>query len=204
MCVRMKLDSVEGDVKMKTRIIYAFVFVMLLVGALAAGCGGIGNNPAPNAAATRTPRLQVPTLVARTAARPTQDTLDDSTNNTDDSTPANGAEPTQDTLDDSSNNGPQVEGGKITLDGTAWVVEKVRQRYQFCDNKNWQLVENGDKVKAKGTFQVAGDTLSLTNGADNKVTPYQMTWNAEERVLQLKQGNTTLTLNYRGKADCIQ
>ncbi len=201
---------------MKQRIVFWFVLAgMLLVTVAMAACSGTGDsNPQtkPTATIARRTSVPAPTRAAGTSANPTTDALDDSANGTpeeDSGDSDNGPSPTQDALDDSStadtgtpSGGPQTQNGNVVLPGSAWAVSQVDQAYRFCPNNTWEIVQGGNKVVQKGTFKVTGQTLSLTDSADSKVTEYQMQWNADAKTLELKQGNTTLKLEYDGTADC--
>jgi hypothetical protein len=92
----------------------ALAALMLLLVVMVA-CGGSENTATPEQKeATAAPlRTKSATRAPGGAAQPTQDPLDDSTNNTNQDAatevPGNAAQPTQDTLDDSPN--PTKKGG---------------------------------------------------------------------------------------------
>ena len=201
---------------MKSRVFHFSIptFLLLLVVAVAA-CGGSGNNAEPTAStrATATRRSPAPTRATSSAAQPTQDTIDDSTDNSNQEPPSteDSARPTQDQLDDSTDNsnlpnpsesGPQVQDGKVVLTNTAWLLTGGERLYQFCQDGKWQVVQGGDTVENRGTYQTEGNTLNLKNTADNQETKYTMTWKDAEKTLELKEGSATLKLEYDGKADC--
>jgi hypothetical protein len=175
-------------------------------GLAACGGGNAANSNQGTPATTARRTAAAPTRATGNSAQPTQDVLDDSADNGGQE-PGNGALPTLDALDDSSNaNGgpssPQTQDGKVVLAGTSWTVEAGDQLYQFCDSTRWELLQDGETIAKRGTYQVAGDTLTLTNSADNQASTYQMTWKPDEEVLDLKQGSSTLRLEYDGDADC--
>ncbi len=189
-------------------------FLLLLVVAVAA-CSGSGNNAEPTAStrATATRRSAATARATTASAQPTQDTIDDSTDNTNQEPPGteDSARPTQDQIDDSTDNsklpdtsksGPQVQDGNVVLTNTAWLLAGGERMYQFCQDGKWQVVQGGDTVENRGTYQTDGSTLNLKNTADNQETKYTMTWKDAEKTLELKEGNATLTLEYDGPADC--
>lgn len=195
--------------RMKKRIVDRTLLAgLLLVAVTIAACGDSGNsNAQPTNTVAR--RTAAPTRAPGTGATPTQDVLDDSADNPPADDSNNGPRPTQDVLDDSDSGGnlprgPQTQDGKVVLPDTAWTEITGDQLYLFCQNNAWEIVQGGDTVAQQGTFAVNGDTLAMTNSADQKVTEYQMQWNEGARTLKLIQGGKTLTLDYEDTADCSE
>lgn len=199
-----------------SRIKWLITVALLALTVALTACGGGDEKPTATTAPRRT---AVPARAPTKAGAPTQDQLDDSSANADQSTDTSGdgAEPTRDQLDDSSANtgtpktpsgkqtnassGPQIQNGQVVLSDTSWVLEN-EQVYRFCKSGRWDVVQGGDTVVKTGTFQLAGENVTVKNNADQKTIKYQMAWKPDTETLELNDGNTTLTLKYGGSANC--
>lgn len=197
---------------MKLQILRWLTFAVLLTAALAlAACGGGNSSPTQAPAGTTARRTPAPTKATGGGAQPTQDTLNDSNSDTGDAGDDSG---TPDQLNDSPNKtpnqatsapaatGPQTKDGKIVLTDTLWNLDSAKQIYRFCKSGRWDVLQGGSTVIKTGTYQSDGDNVTVKNNADQKSIKYQITWKPDTKTVDLKDGNTTLTLTYTAAANC--
>lgn len=189
---------------------FSMLTILLLLVVAVAACGSSSGNTEPTQP-TATRRTAAPTRTPGAAAQPTQDPSNDSDANSEpdeseDETPGSSPRPTQDPSNDSDadeSSLPLPPDGVFNVFGTTWfLAHDDTQTYLFCASGRWKHVKSGDVTTGSGTFEVQTDKLRLTNAGNDKITTYQMTWKAAARVLELKEANATMLLQYDGKSNC--
>ena len=121
---------------------------------------------------------------------------------------------------DAVRNNPKPAGvAATTLPGSAWSLRLYRKSkgysadgtvmtLLFCPNATWDVVRTGltpgnaGAVGQRGTYRVAGKTLTLKNSQDGKTESYAINW-LDARTVELSDGSDIIWRLFDGvKADC--
>lgn len=73
--------------------------------------------------------------------------------------------------------------------------------WHFCAGGTFEA-RRGTTVDLRGTYTVAGTTLTLTDSKDGGRGVYEVDWNADEKLMSLTEGRAAFRFAFHDAKDC--